>query len=103
MRFRIPGVAAATLASFLALNAHAADAALIEAAKREGGVTWYTAQIINEFAAPAAAAFEKKYGVKVNYVRAESNEIVLRITTEAKAGRVQADVFDGTNVSTMVR
>ncbi|HWG03638.1 MAG TPA: hypothetical protein VG271_01365, partial [Beijerinckiaceae bacterium] len=40
--------------------ASAADQALIEAAKKEGSVTWYTTQIIDQFARPAADAFEKK-------------------------------------------
>ena len=45
--------------------ARAADEALIAAAKREGQLTWYTTQIVNQFARPAAEAFEKKYGIKV--------------------------------------
>ena len=38
----------------------AADPALIAAAKKEGQLTWYTTQIVNQFARPAAIAFEKK-------------------------------------------
>ncbi len=75
--------------------AYAADDALIAAAQKEGHVTWYTTQIVDQFAAPAAKAFEKKYGIKVDYVRADPNSLVLRIWNEAKAGRVEADVFDG--------
>ena len=41
---------------------------LIEAAKKEGEVTWYTTQIIDQFARPAAEAFEKKYGVRVQVI-----------------------------------
>ena len=32
----------------------------------------------------------------VDYVRADAIDIALRIVNEAKAGQVQADVFDGT-------
>jgi iron(III) transport system substrate-binding protein len=78
---------------------HAADAALIAAAKSEGRVIWYTTQIINQFVRPAAEAFEKKYGIKVDYVRTNTTELVLRIENESKAGRVQADVFDGTGAA----
>ena len=81
----------------LAGKGMAADAALIEAAKKEGRVTWYTAQIINQLARPIADAFTKKYGVKVDVVRADVTDTVLRITAEAKAGKMQADVFDGTS------
>src|SRR4051812_46257612 len=74
--------------------AQAADQALIEAAKKEGSVAWYTALIVNQFARPVAEAFEKKYGIKVEYVRANAGETILRIQNEAKAGRVMVDVFD---------
>ena len=74
-----------------------ADPALIEAARREGSVTWYTTLIISQFVRPASAAFEKKYGVKVNAIRMNTEDVILRVSNEAKAGRVQADVFDGTS------
>ena len=76
-------------------SAYAASQALIDAAKKEGEVTWYTVQIVNQLAAPVARAFQKKYGIKVNYVRSNSGEVVLRVENEAKAGRVYCDVFDG--------
>ena len=88
--------AAILLSSFSAGASAAADAALIDAAKKEGRVTWYTAQIINQLARPMADAFEAKYGIKVEPVRADVNDVVLRIATEGKAGKMQADVFDGT-------
>ena len=81
----------------------AADAALIAAAKKEGQLTWYTTQIVNQFARPAAEAFQKKYGIRVNYIRADSNEVTLRIQNEGKAGRVQADVFDGTGATAALK
>ncbi len=77
-------------------SAAAADEALVTAAKREGQLVWYTTQIINQLAQPVADAFGKKYGIKVQVVRADAAEITLRIMSEAKAGKVQADVFDGT-------
>src|ERR1019366_427033 len=57
--------------------AFAADQSLIDAAKKEGQVTWYTTLIVDQFARPAAEAFEKKYGIKVDYVRSETPEIAL--------------------------
>ena len=41
-------------------SARAADPALIEAAKKEGEVIWYTTQIISQLVRPVSAAFEKK-------------------------------------------
>ena len=68
--------------------AHAIDAALIEAAKREGEVVWYSTQIINQLVRPIAAAFEKKYpGIKVRYTRANATEVAVKILNESRAGR----------------
>jgi iron(III) transport system substrate-binding protein len=79
------------------------DPAMVDAAKKEGQVVWYTTQIIDQFARPAAQAFEKKYGIKVAYVRANSNDVALRVLNEAKAGRMQADVFDGTGATASLK
>jgi len=86
-----------------ASTAGAADQALIDAAKKEGVVTWYTTQIVNQFAKPAAEAFEKKYGVRVDFTRNDPGAVVMRVMGEAKAGRVQADVFDSAPVVTALK
>jgi tripartite-type tricarboxylate transporter receptor subunit TctC len=66
---RVAAFGACVMASLLCASvSRAADQALIEAAKKEGTRTWYTTLIVDQFVRPAAAAFEKKYGVKVNYV-----------------------------------
>ena len=91
----------AVLAGLLALHgvARAADAALIEAAKKEGKAVWYTTQPIDPLVLQISTAFEKKYGIKVEYVRANSTEVALRLINEAKAGKVQADIYDGTTTA----
>ncbi len=77
--------------------ARAADAALIAAAKKEGTVVWYTTQIVDQFARPAARAFEQKYpGMKVVLSRTNATTAALKILNENRAGKNQADVFDGT-------
>ncbi len=77
----------------------AATPELIAAAKKEGQIVWYTVQTIPQIVAPLVAAFEKAYGIKVNYVRANSSEVVLRVLNEAKAGKSLSDVFDGTGTT----
>jgi len=70
---------------------------LIEAARKEGEVNWYSTQIISQLVRPVTAAFEKKYpGIKVRATRANATEVAVKILNESRAGRVQADVFDGT-------
>lgn len=91
-------VAAGLLMSGQAAVAAGADAALVEAARKEGALTWYSTLIVNQITRPLALAFEKKYpGIKVQYSRATSSDVALKITNEARAGRIQADVFDGSN------
>lgn len=66
---------------------------LIEGAKREGEVNLYSSLVVEDLVA-IAAAFEKKYGVKVKYWRAGSEKVVQRILTEARAGRFDFDVVE---------
>ncbi|HSM41214.1 MAG TPA: extracellular solute-binding protein [Afifellaceae bacterium] len=77
--------------------ARAADQELIDAAKAEGEVVWYTTLIVNQLVRPMVEAFEEKYGITVRYARANSTETALKILNEARAGQVQVDVFDGTS------
>ena len=78
-------------------SAMAADAALIAAARKEGEVNWYSTQIITQLVRPATAAFEKKYpGIKVRYSRQNATEVAVKVINEGRAGRVQADIVDGT-------
>src|SRR5215470_8577915 len=93
----------ALLSSLTAGPAFAADAALIAAAKKEGEVVWYSTQIISQLVRPVTAAFEKKYGVKVRSSRANATETAVKILNESKAGRLQADVFDGTTTVVPLR
>ena len=81
--------------------ARAADAALIEAARKEGKVVWYTTLIVNQAIRPLKEAFEKTYpGIELQYARADEAPTAAKILAEAQAGRVQADIFDG--ISNMI-
>jgi iron(III) transport system substrate-binding protein len=98
-------VATFVLSFALAGEAFAADAAMVAAAKKEGQVVWYTSLIVNQVVRPMKAAFEKKYpGIELQYTRADDAPTAAKLTAEATAGRVQADVFDGiTNVVALKR
>ncbi len=73
-----------------------ADAALVVAARKEGAVVWYSGMIVNQIVRPMATAFEKAYpGIKVQAARLPSAEAALKILDEARSGRPQADIFDG--------
>ena len=94
------------LAALLLISgrAYAVDQALIDAARKEGSVVWYSTLIVNQIVRPMVAAFEAKYpGIKVEYSRASSSDVALKIANEARAGRVQSDLFDGSNTVFLLR
>src|SRR5262249_12166352 len=99
------GFVLVSLASLLASAgaAIAADAALVEAAKKEGRVTWYTVQIADQIVRPIISGFERTYGIRVDFVRANSAQVALRLSNEAKAGQVRASVFDGTGATVALK
>jgi ABC-type Fe3+ transport system substrate-binding protein len=96
-RFGFLRVAAFVIVALAARNAAAADAALIEAAKKEGQVVWYTTLIVNQIIRPLKDAFEKKYpGVTLQYSRADDLVVSSKLFAEGRSGHVQSDIFDGT-------
>jgi iron(III) transport system substrate-binding protein len=65
---------------------------IVDAAKKEGQVTIYSAQglvLLNDL----AERFKKEYGVTVNVVRAVDAELIPRVETELSTGRGIADIF----------
>lgn len=69
---------------------------LIEGAKREGKVSWYTTLAANQNK-QIAKAFETKYpGVKVETFRTGSGALIERVLTEAKARRHLVDAIETT-------
>ncbi|WP_431285808.1 ABC transporter substrate-binding protein [Humitalea sp. 24SJ18S-53] len=72
------------------------EAELVEGARREGQLVWYTTLVVGQIVRPLAQRFEQKYpGVKVNFVPAPWQETALRITNEGRAGQPRGDMFDG--------
>ncbi len=69
------------------------DARLVEKAKQEGTVVLYTSLAPTE-SKPLAAAFERKYGLKVELWRALSDKVVQRVVTEAQGKRFTVDVVE---------
>ncbi|MDB5727393.1 MAG: hypothetical protein JWQ00_598 [Noviherbaspirillum sp.] len=65
---------------------------LIEGAKKEGSLLWYTTTPV-EYANQLIEPFEKKHGIKVNIWRARSELILQRVMTEARANKAVVDVI----------
>jgi spermidine/putrescine-binding protein len=88
------GVAAWLVWSWLAAPAAAEPMGdLIDKAKTEKEVVYYTELIVDQIVRPLAAAFEKKYGIKVTYWRGDSQAASLKLSIEHKSGHPLADVW----------
>jgi len=72
---------------------------LIEGAKREGRVTYYSGMIVNQALRPLTAAFQKKYPfIRMTHWRGDSEDILTRVSAELRANNLVADVIEGTGV-----
>ncbi|TAJ86999.1 extracellular solute-binding protein [bacterium] len=94
----VPGYGAAaskpkTVAEIALYQGPDREQLLIEGAKKEGGVTFYTSN--TWMAGAVAQAFEKKYPfVKVLVWRSDSKDLLKRVMEEYAAGRFIADVLE---------
>ena len=67
---------------------------LIEGAKKEKELTFYSSIPTDDISA-LVAAFDKRYGIKVKVWRADSEGFLQRIMREAKARRFEVDIMAG--------
>ena len=84
-----------TLSELVAYTGADREKILVAGAKAEGKVTWYTSLAGSSYK-ELAQGFEKKYGVKVDVYRAASNDLMARITAEAKARQYLVDTIETT-------
>jgi iron(III) transport system substrate-binding protein len=66
---------------------------LVEDAKKEGSLLYYTTTP-QEYLAPLIGPFEQKYGIKVNVWRSRSEMVLERVMNESRAGSNSADVVE---------
>ena len=72
---------------------------LVDGARKEGQVVFYSAMIVNQALRPIAEKFSRKYPfIKVTHWRADSEELAQKISAEVRANNVVADVVEGTGV-----
>ena len=77
---------------------------LVEGAKKEGRLMWYTTLIVDQVVRPVKEAFEKDYPfVQVEFYRGNSENVVRRVVAEYQAKRYDADLVDGTVSPVMVK
>jgi iron(III) transport system substrate-binding protein len=93
-RYLGPMLLALTFAAGPALAQNFGPPELIEAAKKEGRVVYYTADFA-EVEQEITKEFNKRFPfVRVEMVRAPGGQLITRIKTEAAAGKLSADVIN---------
>jgi iron(III) transport system substrate-binding protein len=77
---------------------------IVDGARKEGDLVLYTSAPADDMKA-LTDAFERKYGVKVKVWRASAEKVLQRGTSEGRANRYEADVFesDGPAMEGLVR
>ncbi|REE95080.1 ABC transporter substrate-binding protein [Thermomonospora umbrina] len=86
---------AAAYERFARMSGPARTAALVKAAKAEGEVNVYTSN--EKLQALVAGPFSRKYGIKVNIFRAQSEDLLQRVLQEDSANKPKNDLVDATN------
>src|SRR5437588_7750554 len=73
---------------------------IIDGARKEGQVVLYSAAIVNQALRPLADAFMKTYPfVKMTFWRGDSEEIIAKLSAEARANKIVADVVESTGMA----
>ena len=77
---------------------------LVEGAKKEGKLMFYTALIVDQVVRPVKAAFEREYPfIQLEFFRANSDRLAQKILAEYQAKRYDVDVISGSGATTMGR
>jgi iron(III) transport system substrate-binding protein len=77
---------------------------LIEGAKKEGKITFYTGLIVDQVVRPVKAAFEKEYPfLQVEFFRANSDRLSQRVLAENQAKRYEVDIVSGSAAVTTLQ
>lgn len=100
---RLAGLAPLALARPAAAQAPAAEAEwkkVVDAARKEGKVSMYTGAVGSPALSKIAAAFEAKYGVRLDVLEVRASELRERVRTEQASGKVIGDVSHNGSTST---
>ena len=96
------GLAVAGAAALLPHNARADLAVLEAAARKEGTLTWYIAQVDAESAETLGRTFTRQYpGISVAVIRTTGQVAYQRLLLDLKNNAPQCDVFSTTDISHM--
>ena len=99
-RLVLSGLGFSAAGLFQTRDARADLVAIEAAARREGSVTWYTAQMSGEAAEDMGRIFTRKYPeISVTVIRTTGQVAYQRVLQELKNSTPQCDVFCSTDIS----
>ena len=76
---------------------------VVDAARKEGKVSMYTGAVGSPALPKLAAAFESKYGVRVDILEVRASELRERVRTEQASGKVIGDVSHNGSTTTALQ
>ena len=95
---------AATVEEIALMKSPNREKILIEGAKKEGKVTFYTGLIVDQVVRPVKDAFEKEYPfLQVEFFRANADRLAQRVLAEHQAKRYEVDIVSGSAAATMLQ
>ena len=98
------GISAATVEEVALLKSANREKLLVEGAKKEGKVVFYTGLIVDQVVRPVKAAFEKEYPfVQVDFFRGNAERLAQKMLAEYQAKRYDVDIVSGSATSTIVQ
>src|SRR6187397_931413 len=87
---------AATVEEVALMKSANREKSLIEGAKKEGKVAFYTGLIVDQVVRPVKDAFEKEYPfIQVEFFRANAERLAQRVLAEHQAKRYEVDIISG--------
>ena len=96
------GLATLGAAALLTSQTRADEAGLVNAARKEGSLTWYIAQVDGETAQQMGRAFTKQYpGIDVSVIRTTGQVAYQRLQQDLRNDSPQCDVFSTTDIAHM--
>jgi hypothetical protein len=95
---------AATVADIALLKSPGREKILVEGAKKEGKVTFYTGLIVDQVVRPLKEAFEKDYPfIQLDFFRGNSERVAQKMLLEYQAKRFDVDLISGSGSTTMIQ
>jgi ABC-type Fe3+ transport system substrate-binding protein len=97
-------ISAATVEEIALMKSANREKLLVEGAKKEGKVVFYTGLIVDQVVRPVKAAFEKEYPfVQVDFFRGNAERLAQKMLAEYQAKRYDVDIVSGSATSTIVQ